>query len=120
MYADNEILFPPYVIHQLGTMRGGPWRVLVEQVALLSEDAPGSLALSLQMIRLNGCMACETDCYRAMRGCEACSRQALRRYRGTDEELLQEYAQALEDVQRYLEKRSSVLETEAPICAVAV
>ena len=65
------------------------------------------------MIRLNGCMACETDSYRAMRGCAACAIQTLRRYKGTDRDLLRAYQQALDDMRRYLARR------RAPISRVA-
>jgi hypothetical protein len=55
----------------------------------------------LMVIRLNNCMACETDSYRAMRGCHACAIQTLRRYKGTDEELLKAYQDALIEVGDY-------------------
>ena len=47
------------------------------------EGHPEQLAFSLMMIRLDGCLTCETDFYRAMRGCKACARQMLRRFKGT-------------------------------------
>ncbi len=98
MYADNELLFPPYVIPKLRHSRGSRWQTLVDQVADLAEDHPESLAFSLMMIRLDGCLGCETDSYRAMRGCDNCAQQTLRRFKGSDRELLAYYKQALRDI----------------------
>jgi hypothetical protein len=69
----------------------------------LPENHPESLAFSLMMIRLDGCMACETDSYRAMKGCTGCALQTLRRYKGPDGELLQSYKEALMEVEEHLE-----------------
>ena len=102
MYAENEILFPPYAIPQLKETRGDVWRELVERVTRLPEDHPESLAFSLMMIRLDGCLSCETDSYRAMRGCVACAQQTLRRFKGPDEDLVERFNKALSDVQVFL------------------
>jgi hypothetical protein len=56
----------------------------------------------LMMIRLNGCLECETDSYRAMRGCDACALQTLRRYKGSDSDLLNKFDEALQDIREYL------------------
>jgi hypothetical protein len=102
MYAENEILFPPRVIPRLRRARGERWQQLVEHVASLAEDHPESLAFSLMMIRLDGCLSCETDSYRAMKGCTGCALQVLHRHKGSDTELLQRYRKALRDVEAYL------------------
>ncbi|HEC23445.1 MAG TPA: hypothetical protein ENI95_11075 [Chloroflexi bacterium] len=102
MYTDNELLFPNYVIPVLRDMRGEEWRQLVDRVLDLPADHPEVLAFVLMMIRLDGCMECETDSYRAMRGCALCATQALRRFKGADEELLDAYARALGDVKAFL------------------
>jgi hypothetical protein len=113
MYAENEILFPPYAIPQLKEIRGDVWRELVERTTRLPEDHPECLAFSLMMIRLDGCLSCETDSYRAMRGCVACAQQTLRRFKGSDEELLQRFNKALSDVQVFLrvEGQPATMET---------
>lgn len=118
MYADNELLFPTHVIIKLRHSRGEEWCALVERVSSLPEDNIEILAFSLMMIRIDRCLTCETDSYRAMRGCKACSRQSLRRYKGSDLELLSVYQQALEDVQQYLEVRVPMV-IEEPISARA-
>ena len=102
MYVKTEIMFPPYVIPLLGAAGAPEWRRLVARVAELDETHPESLAFSLMMIRLNGCLDCETDSFRAMRGCSACALQTVRRYRGRERDLLKLYKAALKDVQAHL------------------
>jgi hypothetical protein len=119
MYADNELLFPTHVIPSLRHARGDRWRALVERIAPLPEDHPERLAFSLMMIRLDGCLTCETDSYRAMRGCKACARQMLRRFKGSDDELLRVFAESLEDVQAFLEGQLISIDIEEPVSAAA-
>jgi hypothetical protein len=102
MYADNELLFPTYVINKLRFARGDEWRALVERISALPETHEDRLAFSLMMINLDGCLNCETDSYRAMRGCKACALQTLRRYKGSDQDLLRAYHKAQEEIGRYL------------------
>jgi hypothetical protein len=102
MYAANEILFPAYVISQLCEARGEAWQNLVRRITDLPEHHEDKLAFMLMMIRLNGCMECETDSYRAMRGCHLCALQTLRRFKGTDEQLLEHYEAARDEVQDYV------------------
>jgi hypothetical protein len=101
MYADNELLFPHHVIASLRDLRGPAWQELVDRVVPLDECADEKLAFMLMMIRLDGCMSCETDSYRAMRGCMACAQQMLRRFKGEDTELLKRYDKALQDVRQF-------------------
>lgn len=102
MYANNEILFPSYVIPMLRDMKGEEWRQLIDRIGELPQDHPDVLAFVLLMIRFNGCMECETDSYRAMRGCAMCATQTLRRYHGAERELLKMYAKAQLDVEAWL------------------
>jgi hypothetical protein len=118
MYAKPEIMFPNYVIPVLREACGPEWRKLIERVAALDEGHPESLAFSLMMIRLGGCLDCETDSFRAMRGCAACALQTVRRYRANEKEILKLYKGALKDVQEYLVKQPSSL-VEAPLLASA-
>jgi hypothetical protein len=119
MYAANELLFPSSSIAMLRQVRGDLFRALVERVMCLPEDHPEHLAFSLMMIRLDGCMACETDSYRAMRGCTPCARQTLRRFKGTDADLLARYEEALDDVRVYLESRPGLIEVQIPVVVQA-
>ena len=91
MYADNEILFPHYAIPALRNTRGRDWTQLIDRIAGKAETSVEVIALMSLMIELNGCLACETDSYRAMRGCTACAQQTLRRFKGSDRELIQMY-----------------------------
>jgi hypothetical protein len=102
MYHDNELLFPAYVIPKLKDLRGPEWRKLVERVSKLPEEHPESLAFSLMMMRLDGCINCETDSFKAMRGCALCAMQNIRRFKGSDRELLKLYQTARQDVNDYL------------------
>ena len=105
MYVNTEIMFPPSVIPALRDACGPGWRGLVDKVTRLEETHPESLAFSLMMIRLDGCLDCEADSFRAMRGCAACALQTLRRYRANERELLRLYQAALADVKTYLATR---------------
>jgi len=102
MYSFNELLFPPKLIGHLRHDRGPAWFELVDHVSQLPQDHPESLAFSLTMIRLNGCLSCETDSYRAMRGCKECSHQSLRRHKASDDELMRIYRMCLAEVNDYL------------------
>lgn len=104
MYATNELMFPAYVIPELADSRGQEWHDLITRLSALPETDVEVLAFMLMMIRLNGCMECETDSYRAMRGCSACALQTLRRYKGPDRDLLNAYHNALQDMKNYLER----------------
>jgi len=106
MYAQNALLISPAVIARLRHERGPQWQELVERVITLPQDHPESLALALTLIRINGCLNCETDSYRAMRGCTSCGKQMLRRFKGSDEQLLKRYEKALEEVTVYLENQT--------------
>ncbi len=101
MYTNNELMFPPYVIPSLKKLRGPEWEALVDQVTPLSEYHDEAIAFMLMMVRLNGCVGCETDSFRAMRGCAACAQQTLRRFKGSDADLIGFYQQALADVRKF-------------------
>ncbi|MDL1902731.1 hypothetical protein FBR02_18415 [Anaerolineae bacterium CFX9] len=104
MYADNELLFPHHVIPHLRDLGGARWKALVERVMSLSQSHDETLAFMLMMVRLNGCLPCETDSFRAMRGCAPCAIQTLRRFKGTEDDLLRLYQQALGDVRTFAQQ----------------
>ena len=103
MYVETEILFPPRIVPQLRDAAGHEFRKLVDHVAALPDGDPESLAFTLMMVRLNGCLECETDSFRAMRGCALCALQTLRRFRTNEKELIRLYKAALKDVTAYVE-----------------
>jgi len=104
MYMKTEIMFPAYAIPALRDAAGAEWRRLIDKVTALEETHPDSLALSLMMIRLDGCLECETDSFRAMRGCVACALQTVRRYKNDESELLRLYKEARKEVGEYLKQ----------------
>lgn len=101
MYTKNELMFPHYAIAQIREARGAVWRDLVDRIATLPESHEDVLGFMLVMIRINGCMPCETDSYRAMRGCVMCSMQTLRRFKGSDDDLVRMFRQAVEDIRHH-------------------
>jgi hypothetical protein len=85
---DAEVLFPARVIVSLRHLRSSRWQALVEQVVSQPENNPDALAFSLMMIRLNGCLTCRADSYRALHGCTLCAHQTVNRFRGADSDLI--------------------------------
>ena len=100
-HSDAEILFPSRVTPSLSDLRGKAWRELVDRASRAGEGSLEDLAFSLMMIRLDGCLTCRADSYRAMRGCTTCARQAINRFKGTDEQLLERYELARRDVEYF-------------------
>ncbi len=101
MYTENEILFPQHLIVSLKHCRGEKFQALVQKVLTLSPYHAENVAFMMMMVRLNGCMLCETDSFRAMRGCLPCVLQTLKRFKGTDDELLNLYHKTLSEVHQY-------------------
>src|SRR5258707_13552644 len=99
---DAEVLFPARVIPSLRDLRGEDWEAFVDRVSAQPENAPDVLAFSLMMIRLNSCMTCHADSYRAMRGCTICAQQVIARFRGTDGDLIARWQAARADILHYL------------------
>jgi hypothetical protein len=99
MYTDNEILFPHQIIPMLARAGGPRWQALVNEIVTLPETHERTLAFMLMMVRIDGCLACETDSFRAMRGCSTCALQSLRRLKADDDALLALYDKALSEVQ---------------------
>src|SRR5512137_3154769 len=107
MYVRTEILFPPDLIPGLRDTGSKEWQQLIDRVVKLDDTHPERLALALLMIRLCGCLECETDSFRAMRGCAPCALQAVRRYRRQERELLKLYKAALKEVQEHLKQTAA-------------
>jgi len=103
---DTELLFPPRVISSLTTLRGDHWREIVLSAAQDNADQVDRLAFMLLMVRLCGCISCNSDSFRAMRGCTQCSHQTIKRCRSSDSELFKQYQQAQIEVHQYLLNRN--------------
>lgn len=86
----------------LRNLRGPEWAALVERVAKLPETEPDSLAFSLLMIRVDGCVKCHEGSFKYMRGCQLCASQTITQFKGTDADLLTLYQKARRDIDSYL------------------
>jgi len=107
--ADTELLFPLRVVSSLRGMRGEEWNRLVDHIESTDCTKSEQYAFVLMMVRLNGCIACDADSFRAMRGCTQCARQIIKRYKGPDAELLAQYRQAQAEMQNFLSTRGDGL-----------
>jgi hypothetical protein len=103
MYQDDaDILFPARVIPQLRNLRGQEWQVLIDGILQCPEGSIEEQALCLLMIRLDGCLTCHADSYRAMRGCTLCAQQTIARFKSSDADLIVAYEQARTDLHRWM------------------
>ncbi len=102
--TDTELLFPSRVIPELRDQRGATWRKLVDKALDKDQNHPDHLAFVLMMVRLDGCMSCNADSFRAMRGCTQCALQTVRRHRGKDEELVKMHEKARKDMEKFLKE----------------
>ena len=102
MYPKAELLFPPRLISSLRNLRGPEWAELVDQVTKLPETDPYSLAFTLMMIRLDGCIKCHEGSFRYMRGCQLCATQTVVQFKGPDADLVALYQKAQRDIDAYL------------------
>lgn len=102
MYPKAELLFPPRLISSLRDLRGPEWTDLVSRVGKLPETDPDSLAFTLMMVRLDGCVKCHEGSFKYMRGCQLCATQTVMQFKGTDADLLILYQKARRDIDSYL------------------
>lgn len=73
----TEFLFAHWAVPALKDLRGARWRELVTRVGGLSSTHPDALAFALMMVRVNGCINCDSKRYRERAGCANCSRLVL-------------------------------------------
>lgn len=104
IHAKAELLFPAHLIFTLRDLRGSEWRDLIDRVSTMPETHPDSLAFVLMMIELNGCMRCNSNNYKFLRGCYLCSTQAVQSFKGTDQELIDMYLQAKQQLDTQLQR----------------
>ncbi len=100
---DTEMLFPPRVIAALYRLRGPQWQLLVNHITSLPQNHSDVLGFMLMMVRLDGCLTCHADSYRAMRGCTICAQQAIARFKGTDRDLVSLWEAARQDILNWQE-----------------
>jgi hypothetical protein len=111
---DADILFPTRAISSLRDLRGPIWRELVDHVCSKGPTSVEQQAFTLLMIRLDGCLTCSADSYRAMQGCTLCARQAVLRFKGPDQELIDAYLQAKTDILRWHERGEVPMSEQPP------
>ena len=102
MYPKAELLFPPRLMSSLRDLRGPEWANLVLRAAKLAETDPDSLAFTLMMIRLDGCVKCHEGSFKYMRGCQLCATQTIMQFKGSDADLVALYQKARRDIDAYL------------------
>ena len=102
MYPKAELLFPPRMIPLLRGLRWPEWASLVERVMKLPETDPDSLAFTLMMVRLDGCVKCHECSFKYMRGCQLCATQTVMQFKGSDSDLTAMYNKARRNVDAYL------------------
>ena len=105
--ADTELLYPMRVTPSLRNIRDAEWAELIDSITLEPADLTQQLAFTLMMVKIDGCINCNTDSFRAMRGCSQCAKQNIKRFRGDDLELVNQFSQAKNEVERFLKKRQS-------------
>ncbi len=107
----TPFLFPHESVSELKELRDGQWSKLAEEVANLPETHKDSLAFSLMMIRICGCLRCTN--YKASLGCTVCSQRAVRNSKAPDNTLLRLFQRAQEEVDEFLETRKNGLRQAA-------
>ncbi len=107
--TDTELLFPIRVIEKLQTVRGEEWSDFIQSISSPEASFNDQLAFVYLMVRLGGCVSCNTGSFRAMRGCTQCAVQTLKRYRGSDNDLIAQFTQAKNEILRLSKKQSTGL-----------
>lgn len=109
MYShDTELLFPPKIIPTLKGLRGNYWNNLIDQIVQESNSDLNQMAFVLFMVRLNGCMSCSSDSYKAMRGCNRCASLSIQRFPGSDSELMLLFQDALSDIEKFMKSHEKI------------
>ena len=114
VYFRAELLFPHESVPALVDVGNGQWEDLVTRVADLPETHEDSLAFSLMMIRLCGCLRCNPGSYKASLGCPACGRRIIGMNRETDDDLIAYFQKAKDDLVTYLRTGRVVEEEPMP------
>ncbi|MFZ4827619.1 MAG: hypothetical protein ACOYLB_09685 [Phototrophicaceae bacterium] len=102
MYTSNELFFPFSIIPNLKNAYTDEWQTLIKKLEQLPEDHPDVLAFILMMSKINGCVSCETDSFRAMKGCLACSMQTLRRMKDEPEQVMLLFEESRVEISTFL------------------
>jgi hypothetical protein len=104
LHAKAELLFPAHMISSLRDLRGEEWQALVDRVSALPETHPDNLDFVLMMVELDGCMRCNSNNYKFLRGCYLCATQTVQSFKGSDQELLDMYNRAKQELSLQLQQ----------------
>jgi len=99
-----DLLFPSRAIEPLRNLRGVRWENLINNLIKLDPRSIDRIAFVLFMVRIGGCTTCQSDSFRAMRGCILCSNTTIKRYKGNDQNLIDLYNEAKNDVNKYIKE----------------
>jgi hypothetical protein len=102
--TEIDLLFPSRAIEPLRKLRGDRWEDLINRIVDLEPADPERVAFVLFMVRIGGCTTCQSDSYRAMRGCILCSSNTIKRYKGSDQNLIDLYNEAMNDVYKFMKE----------------
>lgn len=102
MRPKYEWMFPHAAAPQLSGARGESWRELVEYVSTLDEQHEDSLAFTLMMVRLCGCVSCQPGCFKLSLGCATCAYRTVANLKTTDSQLVRRFQSAREEIQSFL------------------
>ncbi len=103
---DTDLIFPLRVLPLIADSHDTEWKKLAKLACADGSDALDKLGLVLTMVKLAGCVSCNSDSFRAIRGCSQCAAQTIRRQRAGNGELMQLFLQNRKEVESYLENRS--------------
>ena len=113
MYPESEILFPSRVIPLLEDLRSEDWQALVAKVKNLPETHVDTLAFSLMMINIGGCLTCDLDSYRASLGCVTCAKRTIGSFKGSDKILKKQFEEAKKEVGTYMKSNGVSMAKQA-------
>ncbi len=100
-----DLLFPSRAIEPLRKLRGERWESLVGSLLGLDSHSLERIAFVLFMVRLSGCTTCQSDSFRSMRGCVLCASTTIKRYKGNDQNLIDLYTEAKQEVGIYMKEK---------------
>ena len=106
--TDTDLLFPIRVIPELLILRGEKWQELIKSLNNAKKSKLDILAFVLFMVRLDGCVTCNADSFRAMKGCTICAVQNIKRYKGDDEALIKLYEKSKTEITEYLKRSDNI------------
>ena len=104
--SETEVLFPLRFAEELVDLRDDEWKKLVKFIISDQASRTDRVAFILFMVRLNGCVGCNADSYRAMRGCITCARLAIKRYKSGDDDLIHVFEQAKNEIVSFYAKKN--------------